>query len=188
VRYCDLAATEKTERNDPDWTVGIKLGRDKSGGYYLLDMVRVRANPGDVERLLRKTAEQDGNRVHIGFGQDPGQAGKSQALHLGTMTKSRGQCWSRPARHSSRHPALRRPSSMSVLLRGSPGDALSHIHFECGGRDRDCLPQRLLRLFNPSELAQRPAKSSVRQAPARTRVRGGSQAADRLCAAGHHKY
>ena len=43
----------------------------------------------------------------------------------------------------------------SVLLRGSPGDALSHIHFECGGRDRDCLPQRLLRLFNPSELAQR---------------------------------
>jgi predicted phage terminase large subunit-like protein len=82
VRYWDLAATEKTERNDPDWTVGIKLGRDRSGGYYLLDLVRARANPGDVERLLRNTAEQDGNRVRIGFGQDPGQAGKSQALHL----------------------------------------------------------------------------------------------------------
>jgi len=26
VRYWDLAATEKTELNDPDWTVGIKLG------------------------------------------------------------------------------------------------------------------------------------------------------------------
>jgi predicted phage terminase large subunit-like protein len=82
VRYWDLAATEKTERNDPDWTVGIKLGRDRSGGYYLLDLVRARANPGDVEQLLRNTAQQDGNRVHIGFGQDPGQAGKSQALHL----------------------------------------------------------------------------------------------------------
>ena len=82
VRYWDLAATEKTERNDPDWTVGIKLGRDRSGGYYLLDMVRARANPGDVERLLLNTAEQDGKRVRIGFGQDPGQAGKSQALHL----------------------------------------------------------------------------------------------------------
>jgi predicted phage terminase large subunit-like protein len=82
VRYWDLAATEKTERNDPDWTVGIKLGRDSSGGYYLLDTVRVRANPGDVERLLLDTAEQDGKRVRIGFGQDPGQAGKSQALHL----------------------------------------------------------------------------------------------------------
>ena len=28
VRYWDLAATEKTEFNDPDWTVGIKLGRE----------------------------------------------------------------------------------------------------------------------------------------------------------------
>ena len=32
--------------------------------------------------MLRNTAEQDGKRVRIGFGQDPGQAGKSQALHL----------------------------------------------------------------------------------------------------------
>ncbi len=82
VRYWDLAATEKTELNDPDWTVGIKLGRDRNGGYWLLDMVRGRANPGDVERLLLNTAAQDGKRVHIGFGKDPGQAGKSQALHL----------------------------------------------------------------------------------------------------------
>src|SRR3984893_9084134 len=28
VRYWDLAATEKTELSDPDWTVSIKLGRD----------------------------------------------------------------------------------------------------------------------------------------------------------------
>src|SRR5712664_3079796 len=82
VRYWDLAATEKTEFNDPDWTVGIKLGRDKNGGYWLLDMVRGRANPGDVDRLLLNVATQDGNRVGIGFGKDPGQAGKSQALHL----------------------------------------------------------------------------------------------------------
>jgi predicted phage terminase large subunit-like protein len=82
VRYWDLAATEKTELNDPDWTVGIKLGRDTSGGYYLLDMVHARANPGDVERLMLNIAQQDGRRVRIGFGQDPGQAGKSQAQHL----------------------------------------------------------------------------------------------------------
>jgi predicted phage terminase large subunit-like protein len=82
VRYWDLAATEKTELNDPDWTVGIKLGRDRNGGCWLLDMVRERANPGDVERLLLNTATHDGKRVSIGFGKDPGQAGKSQALHL----------------------------------------------------------------------------------------------------------
>jgi predicted phage terminase large subunit-like protein len=82
VRYWDLAATEKTELNDPDWTVGIKLGRDRNGGYWLLDVVRARPNPGDVEKLLLNTATQDGKRVTIGFGQDPGQAGKSQAQHL----------------------------------------------------------------------------------------------------------
>jgi predicted phage terminase large subunit-like protein len=43
---------------------------------------RVRANPGDGERLIRNTAPQDGKKVTIGFGQDPGQAGKSQAQHL----------------------------------------------------------------------------------------------------------
>jgi hypothetical protein len=36
-----------------------------------------RANPGDVERLLLETAARDGKRVWIGFGKDPGQAGKS---------------------------------------------------------------------------------------------------------------
>jgi predicted phage terminase large subunit-like protein len=82
VRYWDLAATEKTEFNDPDWTVGVKLGRDGNGGYWLIDMVRARANPGDTERCLRNTATQDGKRVCIGFGQDPGQAGKAQALHV----------------------------------------------------------------------------------------------------------
>jgi phage terminase large subunit-like protein len=75
--YWDLTATEKTEFNDPDWTVGIKLGRDRSGGFWVLDM-RQRANPCDVERLLLDTATRDGKRVRIGFGQDPGQAGKTK--------------------------------------------------------------------------------------------------------------
>jgi phage terminase large subunit-like protein len=61
---------EKTALNDPDWTVGVKFGRDQNGGYWLLDVVRQRANPRDVERLLLNTATQDGKRVSIGFGQD----------------------------------------------------------------------------------------------------------------------
>ncbi len=65
VRYWDLAATEKTEFNDPDWTIGIKLERDRNGGYWLLDMVRQRANPGDVEKLLLNTATHDGNKVAV---------------------------------------------------------------------------------------------------------------------------
>jgi hypothetical protein len=66
VRYWDLAATEKTEFNDPDWTVGIKLGRDKSGGYWVLDVVRGRANPGDIDRLLLKPPRKTANRSASG--------------------------------------------------------------------------------------------------------------------------
>jgi len=36
----------------------------------MLDVVRARANPGDVDTLLLNTATQDGKRVRIGFGQD----------------------------------------------------------------------------------------------------------------------
>jgi hypothetical protein len=42
---------KRAEFNDPNWTVGIKLGRDGNGGYWPLDMSRQRANPGDVEKL-----------------------------------------------------------------------------------------------------------------------------------------
>ena len=45
-------------------------------------LLRGRADPGVVERLLLDTAARDGKRVPVGFGRDPGQAGKSQALHL----------------------------------------------------------------------------------------------------------
>jgi len=78
VRYWDLAATEKTALNDPDWTVGIKLGRDKNGGYWLLDVVRERANPGDIERLLLNTATQDGKRVRIGLARIRGRPARAR--------------------------------------------------------------------------------------------------------------
>jgi hypothetical protein len=52
----------------PTANVGIKLGRDRNGGCCLLDAVRARANPGDVERLLLNIAEHDGKWVRIGFG------------------------------------------------------------------------------------------------------------------------
>jgi hypothetical protein len=71
VRYWDLAATEKTEFNDPDWTVGIKLGRDKDGGYWLLDMVHARANPGDRQIAVqyRDAGRQTGpHRLRQGSG------------------------------------------------------------------------------------------------------------------------
>jgi len=82
VRYWDLAATAKTDSNDPDWTVGIKLGRDEQGQYWVAQVERFRGGPGEVEQLLKNTASADGKAVRIGIPQDPGQAGKSQAAYL----------------------------------------------------------------------------------------------------------
>ena len=83
VRYWDLAATEKTDTNDPDWTIGVKLGKDKvTGLYYLLDVVRLRGSPMHVETAILATASADGKAVRIGLPQDPGQAGKAQAGYM----------------------------------------------------------------------------------------------------------
>jgi predicted phage terminase large subunit-like protein len=82
VRYWDLAATEKTENNDPDWTVGLKMGKDRAGLFYILDMQRMRESPGKVEKAILNTASADGKAVRLGLPQDPGQAGKSQAAYF----------------------------------------------------------------------------------------------------------
>jgi predicted phage terminase large subunit-like protein len=81
-RGWDLAATPKTETNDPDWTAGTKLGRSADGRYYVLDHRRTRTTPAGVERFLANTAADDGPEVEIALPQDPGQAGKSQAAAL----------------------------------------------------------------------------------------------------------
>ena len=63
VRAWDLAATGETGRNDPDWTVGIKLSRDSNGRYLIHDVVRFRGTPHQVEELIVTTAQKDGAKV-----------------------------------------------------------------------------------------------------------------------------
>jgi predicted phage terminase large subunit-like protein len=80
VRYIGISPPPKKPSSTT--RIGMSASSSAAIGAVLLDMVRARANPGDVEQLLLNTAAQDGKRVTIGFGQDPGQAGKSQAQHL----------------------------------------------------------------------------------------------------------
>jgi predicted phage terminase large subunit-like protein len=83
VRGWDLAATEKTDNNDPDSTAGVKLGRSRSTGRFtILHRLSMRAGPHRVEQALINTAASDGRSVTIRLPQDPGQAGKSQAQDL----------------------------------------------------------------------------------------------------------
>ncbi len=82
VRAWDLAATAASDGRDPDWTVGVKLGRMESGGYAVLDVLRLRAGPLEVASAIEQTARLDGRGVAIGLPQDPGQAGKQQVAYL----------------------------------------------------------------------------------------------------------
>lgn len=83
VRYWDLAATRKTESNDPDWTIGVKLGQDsRTKQLYILHAERMREDPHTVRLALKNTASADGRDTRIGLPQDPGQAGKAQAKDM----------------------------------------------------------------------------------------------------------
>ncbi len=82
VRAWDLAATTAMAGNDPDWTVGVKLSCNSRGQYMILDVVRIRGSPREVEDIINATARSDGEAVWIGLPEDPGQAGKSQVAYL----------------------------------------------------------------------------------------------------------
>jgi predicted phage terminase large subunit-like protein len=82
VRAWDLAATAPGEGRDPDWTVGIELGRTEAGGFVVLDVRRLRGGPHEVAEAIVQAARLDGREVAVGLPQDPGQAGKQQVAWL----------------------------------------------------------------------------------------------------------
>ncbi len=84
VRGWDLAGTPKTPGNDPDWSVGLKIGVDNKSVVYLVHVRRLRDTPAKVEEALTSLAKHDdvGTLCPIGIPQDPGQAGKYQVQDL----------------------------------------------------------------------------------------------------------
>jgi predicted phage terminase large subunit-like protein len=84
VRAWDLAATE----DGGDWTVGVKMAFDRQTmRVYITDVVRGQWGPETVREILLSTAKQDGRLVKIRLPQDPGQAGKAQAISLKNLLK-----------------------------------------------------------------------------------------------------
>jgi predicted phage terminase large subunit-like protein len=82
VRAWDFAATAQVGTRNPDWTVGVKMAREDNGRIVVLDEFRMRGGPDDVAAAVERVARADGPRVRISIPQDPGQAGKSQALYF----------------------------------------------------------------------------------------------------------
>lgn len=76
VRFWDMAATKpKPGREDPDWCVGIKMGRTRYNRYIVLDEKRIRDTPGKVEELVAETAHADGKGVRVRMEQEGGSSG-----------------------------------------------------------------------------------------------------------------
>lgn len=88
VRRWDFASTDPKKQlstTDPDWTRGGLFAMDQEARFYVLHMTGIRADPGDVEKLVRAMAEVDGRGVPIHIAQDPGQAGKFQVNYYRRM-------------------------------------------------------------------------------------------------------
>ena len=87
VRAWDLAGTEDKKQNKtedgPAYTAGVLIGKRKSGGYVILDVINLRLNSSDVRSTVLNTAKADKaawkSKYRIRMNQDPGQAGKDQA-------------------------------------------------------------------------------------------------------------
>jgi predicted phage terminase large subunit-like protein len=78
TRAWDLAgSTKKTQKQDPDYTVGFLIAV-LDGNVYLLDMVREQMSPDQAEQMVKITAGTDGKRVRVRIEKEPGQSGLYQ--------------------------------------------------------------------------------------------------------------
>jgi len=75
VRFWDFAATAMAKGKDPDWMVGT-LESELAKKYTVEHVVRGRFAPGDVEKVVRNTADMDGRGITILMEQEPGSSGK----------------------------------------------------------------------------------------------------------------
>jgi len=89
VRFWDRASTESNDGKDPDWTVGLLMGRLKPKAkikekypqleYIVLDVVRFQGSPATNQKKIRITAEKDRKSyggVETFMEQEPGSSGK----------------------------------------------------------------------------------------------------------------
>lgn len=74
ARFWDLAATAPKPGKDPDYTCGVLLGM-KDGQFWIIDVVRFRGTPLEVEQRVQQTAARDTRRVPIYIEQEGGSAG-----------------------------------------------------------------------------------------------------------------
>lgn len=133
VRYWDMAATRKTKRSkDPDWTCGFKISR-VGGLYYILDVVRIQDNPGEVEAKRKSVKEQDGPGVKIREEQEGGSSGKT-VIYLAARDQFSGSDYmgipSSGSKQARAVPASRAAYNGLIKVRRAPWNDLFFAEIE----------------------------------------------------------
>lgn len=78
VRFWDFAATE----DGGDWTVGGLCAWSRmTNNFYICDIKRKQISPGQIETLVKETAEEDGKEVPVRIEEEGGSAGKAIITH-----------------------------------------------------------------------------------------------------------
>jgi predicted phage terminase large subunit-like protein len=75
VRFWDKAATQ----GGGAYTAGVKMARLKNNFFAILDVKRGQWSTDVREKIIRKTAEEDGENVMVLIEQEPGSGGKESA-------------------------------------------------------------------------------------------------------------
>lgn len=73
-RFWDCGGSEKQGGKEGDPTVGALVAR-RGNEFFVEDVIRVFYSSGDVDKLIRQTAERDGQQVLVREEQEPGSAG-----------------------------------------------------------------------------------------------------------------
>jgi predicted phage terminase large subunit-like protein len=146
VRAWDLAATPKTDHNDPAWTAGVKIARwvrPEGVAYVIADARRTRAAPGHRDAFILDTAQGDGRTTRIALPQDPGQAGVDQVAAFKRLLAGYGMLFLRPSadkveRFAPFSAQASPPCQIVYLVRGAWNDAyLSELEEFPDGSKKD---------------------------------------------------
>jgi predicted phage terminase large subunit-like protein len=70
-RFWDKAASV----GKGDYTAGVLMGRTHDQYFWILDVVRGRWNSSEREKVMRQTAERDGEHVVVGLERERGSGG-----------------------------------------------------------------------------------------------------------------
>ena len=90
IRAFDFAATEKdTQSPDPSFTATVKFGYDLADMIWITDAFQDRVSAAGAERLLLGYHNTEPNNVAFAIPQDPGQAGKAQAIRFTKLLEGR---------------------------------------------------------------------------------------------------